>query len=170
MILFREGVCLSACWDTAPPGTRAGTPLGPGRHPPPGKRQAPPPGPGRHPPPPSSAYWKIRSTSGRYASYWNAILFSGNVAHDEEIKFTGSMELNKYHLQEHEPLHHLLSILPQKAQKGLSSLPIEYTCIDVSPEYIALGTSVGLVLLYDRLGQSLQRLNCKVSIYKYIGG
>ena len=56
-----------------------------------------PPGPGtpqsRHPPPPStrhpqdqanpsgtrqtplhSAYWKIRSTSGRYASHWNAIL------------------------------------------------------------------------------------------------
>ena len=74
------------------------------------------------------------------------------------------MELNKCHLQEHEPLHHLLSILPQKAQKGLSSIPIDYTCIDVSPEYIALGTSVGLVLLYDRLGQSLQRLNCKVRL------
>ena len=97
-------------------------------------------------------------------------LFSENVTHDEETKFTGSIELNKCHLQEHEPLHHLLSILPQKAQKGLSSLPIEYTCIDVSPEYIALGTSVGLVLLYDRLGQSLQRLNCKVLIFKYIGG
>ena len=26
------------------------------------------------PPPPSTAYWEIRSTSGRYASYWNAIL------------------------------------------------------------------------------------------------
>ena len=41
-----------------------------------------PPGPGttapqtRHPTPPrSSACWEIRSTSGRYASYWNAILF-----------------------------------------------------------------------------------------------
>ena len=40
------GVCLSACWDTTPP-----------------------------PPPPwSTAYWEIWSTSGRYASYWNAIL------------------------------------------------------------------------------------------------
>ena len=32
----------------------------------------PPPGPDT---PPSRACWKIRSTSGRYASYWNAILF-----------------------------------------------------------------------------------------------
>lgn len=83
---------------------------------------------------------------------------------DEEQMFTRSADLNKCHLQEHEPLSHLLSILPQKAQKGLSSLPIEYTCIDVTPEYIALGTNVGLVLLYDRLAQSLQRLNCKVVI------
>ena len=43
------GVCLSACWDTIPsPGTRY---------------------------PLHSACWEIRSTSGRYASYWNAILF-----------------------------------------------------------------------------------------------
>ena len=31
-----------------------------------------PPG-SRHPPPLCSACWEIRSTSGRYASYWNAI-------------------------------------------------------------------------------------------------
>ena len=35
------------------------------------------PGPGRHPPPQwSRAYWEIRSISGWYASYWNAILCS----------------------------------------------------------------------------------------------
>ena len=28
------------------------------------------------PPPPSSACWEIRATSGRYASYWNAFLFT----------------------------------------------------------------------------------------------
>ena len=46
-----------------------------------------PPGPGtprtRHHPPPlgsSRAYWEIRSTSGRYASYWNAILYFPNFA------------------------------------------------------------------------------------------
>ena len=97
------GVCLSACWDTTPPPGPGRHPPGPGRHPPgpgrhpprPGKhpqtrhplgtRQAPP-GLGRHPPGPapppgpasprSRAYWEIRSTSGRYASYWNAILFT----------------------------------------------------------------------------------------------
>ena len=41
--------------------------------------QAPPwhPPPTRHPsPPPRCACWEIRSTGGRYASYWNAILFT----------------------------------------------------------------------------------------------
>ena len=63
----------------------------PGRHPPRGDppEQTPPwtrqtpPGPGRHPPgadtPPDQAdpphRGSIRSTSGRYASYWNAFLF-----------------------------------------------------------------------------------------------
>ena len=58
VILFTGGggFCLSAFWDTTP--SRSGTP--------PGTRQAPPR---------SRAYWEIRSTSGRYASYWNAILF-----------------------------------------------------------------------------------------------
>ena len=65
-------------------------------HPPPGTRHPPPPGAGtpwdqappprnRHPlgpgtPPgpstPSRPCWEIRSTSGRYASYWNAFLLS----------------------------------------------------------------------------------------------
>ena len=58
-----QGVCLSACWDTTP---RT-------RHPP----GADPPGPGT-PPPPSMACCEIRSTSGRYASYWNAILLKQN--------------------------------------------------------------------------------------------
>ena len=55
----------------------------PGRHPPRTKqtppdqadtppRQTPPPGPSR---PPREADSSIRSTSGRYASYWNAFLF-----------------------------------------------------------------------------------------------
>ena len=64
-----------------PPRTRQ-TPPGPGRHPPdqadtPRTRQTPPgpdtPRPGR--PPPQEADSSIRSTSGRYASYWNAFLF-----------------------------------------------------------------------------------------------
>ena len=77
--------CLSACWDT--PGTRPPrTPPGP--HPP----EPDPPGPDTHPQPPGpeppqeqtppvadthpprEADSGIRSTNGRYASYWNAFL------------------------------------------------------------------------------------------------
>ena len=66
-----------------PPG--AGTPLGAApqeqprsRHPPGRPPGAEPPRsrpPGQTPPPPSIACWEIRSMRGRYASYWNAILF-----------------------------------------------------------------------------------------------
>ena len=59
--------------EQAPPGTRYPSPRS--RHPPP-RDQAHPPGadpPGSRPHL-RSACWEIRSTSGRYASYWNAIL------------------------------------------------------------------------------------------------
>ena len=45
-------------------------PLGPGTSP---RSGTPPSG---YTPPGSSACWEIRATSGRYASYWNAFLFS----------------------------------------------------------------------------------------------
>ena len=72
-----RGVCLIACWDTPsrtrsrhPPGTRS-------RHP-----QADNPL-GIHPllgrqPPPWAVHAGIRSTSGRYASHWNTVLFQEN--------------------------------------------------------------------------------------------
>ena len=59
-------------WDQAPPEQTPQT----GQTPPgtrhPSLEQTPPPPQSR--PPRSSACWEIRSTSGRYASYWNAIL------------------------------------------------------------------------------------------------
>ena len=54
-----RGVCLSACWDTTP---REQTP----------PEQTPP---RSRTPPRRRACWEIRSMRGRYASYWNAILF-----------------------------------------------------------------------------------------------
>ena len=64
VILFTGGgFCLSACWDAHPP-PGADTP----------SREQTPPHPGADTP-----LWEadsgIRSTSGRYASYWNAFLF-----------------------------------------------------------------------------------------------
>ena len=59
----------------APPRTRQAPPPHPLRPGTPPNRQAPLLGPGSHPPSGSRAYWEIRSTSGRYASCWNAILY-----------------------------------------------------------------------------------------------
>ena len=56
---------------------RTRQPPGPGTHPPPD--QAPIPleqTPWTRQTPPREAHFSIRSTSGRYASYWNAFLFS----------------------------------------------------------------------------------------------
>ena len=102
VILFTGGgVCLSACWDTIPHPPGADT--SPSRQPPSPPEQTPPPC-SRHPPehspprtrhpqglstptpgtkynplglstPPREANSGIRSTSGQYASYWNAYLF-----------------------------------------------------------------------------------------------
>ena len=87
VILSTGGVCLSACWDTPPPEethpprTRHPdqTPPRSRHHPdeaPPPKSRPSRPGtpPGADPPSLRSACWEIRSTSGQYASYWNAIL------------------------------------------------------------------------------------------------
>ena len=94
----RGGVCLSACWDTPPPPPPEQTPAPCSRgglpkcmlgypHPEQTTPRADTPLPGadtptqnRHTPlgadttPQRRACWEIRSTRGRYASYWNGIL------------------------------------------------------------------------------------------------
>ena len=104
VILFTRGggVCPIACWDT-PPEPEAGTPPQTrGRHPP---RPGTPPGTrDRHPLPGSrhpsgiissqrSAFWEIRATSGRYASYWNAILLKYSCHCSKKHNFTHELSL-----------------------------------------------------------------------------
>ena len=68
-----EGVCLSACWDTPPDQTPLDqAPPRPGTSPRPG---TPRPGTPQDRTPPQEADCSIRSTSGQYASYWNAFLY-----------------------------------------------------------------------------------------------
>ena len=98
-----RGVCLSACWDTNTPPTHTHNP--PEQTPQtthtPWSRHTPqdhtPPAPGADTPrtrpthPPSEADSGIRSTSGRYASYWNAFLFqlilSSQIKHQASESF-----------------------------------------------------------------------------------
>ena len=90
VILFTEGGSASVHAgipprDQAPPGTD--TPSGaatltqeqtpPTRHPPPEQTHTPR----------SKACWEIRSTSGRYASYWNAILLVSTIKMDLHFRF-----------------------------------------------------------------------------------
>ena len=80
----RRGVCLSACWDNTPLGADPpGADIPRSRHP----LGADPPGAApwkqtlprsRHSPPSPQADTGIRSMSGRYASYWNALSFWTN--------------------------------------------------------------------------------------------
>ena len=71
--ILSGGFCLNACWDTTPSPWEQTPPL-------PGADTTTPPR-SRHPPrsrPPPEADFSIRSTSSRYASYWNAFLYEKN--------------------------------------------------------------------------------------------
>lgn len=65
-------------------------------------------------------------------------------------------------LREWEPLTDLLNKLPTKTQR-IFSQDVKLTCIDALPEFLALGTNVGIVYWYDRKGKTLQRLRCEDS-------
>lgn len=68
-------------------------------------------------------------------------------------------------LKEHEPLTTLLGLIPAKAQKGMfSECELQLTCIAANGDYLALGTNVGLVFMYNRKKRCLDRLRCDVSI------
>ena len=99
-----------------PPLDQADTPHPPGPGRPPWTRQTPPwtrqtrPPQTRHPPwtrhppppdqaPPPEADSSIRSTSGRYASYWNAFLFLFFSNSSIFPKYSKSQAIDKYDLQ-----------------------------------------------------------------------
>lgn len=61
-------------------------------------------------------------------------------------------------------LNSLLSQIPKKAQHGLlMQCDLILTCIDASESFIALGTNVGLIFLFNRKDMSMQRLKSEVS-------
>ncbi|KAJ7374251.1 tectonin beta-propeller [Desmophyllum pertusum] len=52
----------------------------------------------------------------------------------------------------------LFHSLRERAQDNFKSSTIEYTCVDVSFDAIVLGTSLGIIFLYDRTCKRLSRL------------
>ncbi|XP_074028022.1 WD repeat-containing protein CG11141 isoform X2 [Leptinotarsa decemlineata] len=67
-------------------------------------------------------------------------------------------------LREWAPLTELLNKLPLKIQNGIFFQEVKLSCVDILPEYIALGTNVGIVYWYDRRKKDLQRLRCEHNI------
>ncbi|GFY52923.1 hypothetical protein TNIN_371451 [Trichonephila inaurata madagascariensis] len=61
-------------------------------------------------------------------------------------------------LQEYPLQSQLLYLIPARAQKGLSTFDIEFTCIDTDGHYIAIGTNIGIVYVFDRITNNLKRL------------
>ncbi|XP_043484940.1 WD repeat-containing protein CG11141 isoform X2 [Leptopilina heterotoma] len=64
-------------------------------------------------------------------------------------------------LREWAPLATLLQRLPAKIQNGLFSQNINFTCIDVLSEFIAIGTNHGLVYWFNRENGEIQKLRCE---------
>ncbi|XP_066594452.1 WD repeat-containing protein CG11141 [Prorops nasuta] len=64
-------------------------------------------------------------------------------------------------LREWAPLASLLQKIPAKAQNGLFTHDVNFTCIDTVSEFIAIGTNNGLVYWYNREKQDLQKLRCE---------
>ncbi|KAJ3660359.1 hypothetical protein Zmor_004810 [Zophobas morio] len=64
-------------------------------------------------------------------------------------------------LKEWAPLTDLFNKLPSKLPNGFFTQDVKLTCLDVLPEFLALGTNLGVVFWYDRKKKDLQRLRCE---------
>ena len=81
---------------------------------------------------------------------------------NESQNETQSAASRQCRFREHGRLTEMLGLFPTQTQKGIFGTRIEYTCIDVIPEYIVVGTDVGIILLYDRVFHQMHKLDCKV--------
>nr|XP_057946209.1 tectonin beta-propeller repeat-containing protein 2-like isoform X1 [Doryrhamphus excisus]XP_057946210.1 tectonin beta-propeller repeat-containing protein 2-like isoform X1 [Doryrhamphus excisus] len=53
-------------------------------------------------------------------------------------------------LREFCPLHHLLHAIPAKVQRGFRSVVVYLTAVDSSSDFVAVGSSIGMLYLYCR--------------------
>ena len=58
----------------------------------------------------------------------------------------------------------LFNTLKERVQENTKSIPIEYTCVDVSFDAIVLGTNIGVIFLFDRTCKKLSRLPSEVGL------
>ncbi|XP_040188930.1 tectonin beta-propeller repeat-containing protein 2 isoform X2 [Rana temporaria] len=57
------------------------------------------------------------------------------------------------------PLYSILNAIPAKVQKGFRSLLVYLTALDVNGDYIAIGSSIGMLYLYCRHTKKMKKYN-----------
>ncbi len=92
------------------------------------------------------------------------VYFLSGILHCLELKMVDPVSEDDGILREWAPLSSLLLQIPPKAQRGLFTGDLNFTCIAAIPDYLVIGTNHGLVYWYNRLTNELQRLRCEVLI------
>ncbi|XP_016135355.1 tectonin beta-propeller repeat-containing protein 2-like [Sinocyclocheilus grahami] len=62
-------------------------------------------------------------------------------------------------LREFYPLYYLLNAIPAKVQKGFRSVLVYLTALDSNSDYIAIGSSIGMLYLYCRRVSQMNKYN-----------
>ncbi|XP_069494200.1 tectonin beta-propeller repeat-containing protein 2 isoform X2 [Ambystoma mexicanum] len=57
------------------------------------------------------------------------------------------------------PLYSILNAIPSKIQKGFRSVVVYLTAIDANGDYIAIGSSIGMLYLHCRQGNQMKKYN-----------
>uniref|UniRef100_A0A673X9C1 Tectonin beta-propeller repeat containing 2 n=1 Tax=Salmo trutta TaxID=8032 RepID=A0A673X9C1_SALTR len=72
-------------------------------------------------------------------------------------------------LREFCPLYYLLNAIPAKVQKGFRSVMVYLTALDTNSDYIAVGSSIGMLYLYCRRVRQINKYSIEVSMpLKYV--
>lgn len=65
-------------------------------------------------------------------------------------------------LREFCPLYYLLNAIPAKVQRGFRSVLVYLTALDSNSDYIAVGSSIGMLYLYCRRVSQMNKYNLEV--------
>lgn len=79
-----------------------------------------------------------------------------------------SDDFNLRNLREWQPIDNVFHKIPPKIQKGFFFQELHITCIDALPEYLALGSNVGIIFWYNRNNGNVQKLRTEVSFNSFL--
>lgn len=64
--------------------------------------------------------------------------------------------------KEFSSVDHCFSGIPLQVRRGLSIIDIQFTCIDVVEQFVAVGTNIGVVYWCNRKTNKVERLRAEV--------